>query len=302
MARIIEKARKLFTYEPNQTVQDLSNMAQTAMRLKIIADRYTRGFVKSDPDGPPSSYEREPFRQGYLNTKAHRRRLGRDTSAGIEVYPEGYTNNLSANGNTSVYSEKQDVNKKDVITIVDIDHGSGNPNTTKRIESLDLQFRPPSINLSTESSIAAVPTLGRNNPFYNYGGSEDTLSFEISFYAAEQNRQDVLYKCRWLESLTKADGYKTSPHRIKLVWGKEGRLFFNQTWILVSAPYTLSHFIDKGYNRDTNGDLTIQAYGLLPTVAKQQLTFKKLVTKNNTYEDILDTTNIIYNPKNIKNG
>ena len=297
MARIIDKARKIFTYEPGQNIQDISNAVQTAMRLKIVADRYTRGFVKADVNGPIDSYEREPHRQGYLNTKQHRRRLGRDTSAGVEVESNGYTNNISAKGNTSYYDNNKATGKKDVVTIVDIDHGSGKPEATKRIESLDLQFRPPSINISSESAIATIPTIGRNNPFYNYGGSEDTLSFEISFYAAEENRQDVLYKCRWLESLTKADGYNTSPHRIKLVWGTEGRLFFNQTWILVSAPYTLSHFIDKGYNKNKEtGDLEVQAYGLLPTVARQQLTFKKITTKNNTYEDILDTKNIVYNP------
>lgn len=299
MARIIKKVREVFTYEPNQTVQDISNMAQTAMRLKIIADRYTRGFVKADVDGPPNGYEREPHRQGYLNTKSHRRRLGRDTSNGVEVDSTGYNYENPVNGDTSANAAQ--AQNKDIITIVDIDYNRDDPESVKRIESLDLQFRPPSINLNPESAIAAVPTMGRNNPFYNYGGSEDTLSFEVSFYAKEENRQDVLYKCRWLESLTKADGYKTSPHRIKIVWGKDGLLFFNQTWILVSAPYVLSNFVDRGYVKNNN-EYQVKPFGLLPTVARQQLTFKKITTKNNTYGDILDTKRIIYNPNQIENG
>jgi len=64
-----------------------------------------------------------------------------------------------------------------------------------------------------------IASFGSNNPIYQYTGSEDTLSFVIDWFSSENHREDVIFNCRWIEALTKSDGYNEPPHRVKIIWG-----------------------------------------------------------------------------------
>lgn len=130
-------------------------------------------------------------------------------------------------------------------------------------EKLRIQTVPLELSVVPESTWATIPSLGRNNPFYNYTGGEDTLEMTLDWYATLESRQDVIDKCRWVESLSKADGYLDEPPRILLIFGE---LFKYTTWIIDKAPYKLSLF-DK-------------SQGMLPRQAYQELSLKKVTDRN----------------------
>lgn len=133
-------------------------------------------------------------------------------------------------------------------------------------ETLKFQTMPLELSYAPESLWSAIASSGRNNPLYHYTGSEDTLNFMLTWYADEQLREDVLKKCKWLESLSKNDGYTGKPHHVKLMFG---RLFNEATWIVEKAPYKMSLF-----NR---------VHKMLPTLAVQEVTLKKITDNNLSY-------------------
>jgi hypothetical protein len=109
----------------------------------------------------------------------------------------------------------------------------------------------------------------RNNPLYIFGGSEDILEFNLSWFATELNKTDVISRCKWLETMCKADAYKGRPHYTKFKWGN---LFDQGTWIIASARYTTANF-DK-------------QQGFVPTSAIQKVTIKRVVFSNPTHDQI----------------
>lgn len=138
---------------------------------------------------------------------------------------------------------------------------------------LFFQTIPLELNYNPESSWVAIAAAGRNNPTYHYTGSEDTLSFMITWYAATEGRADVIRKCKWLESLSKNDGYDNQPHSVQCIFGD---LFKEAKWIVFSAPYKLAMF-----NRQI---------GMLPQLATQEITLKRITVTNRTRRDILRST------------
>lgn len=138
------------------------------------------------------------------------------------------------------------------------------------LEKLFLQTIPLELDINPDANWIAIASPGRNNPQYQYVGSEDTISFDISWYANDVGREDVLHKCKWLESLTKNDGYDNKPHHIKFIFG---RLFRSSKFIVASASYKLSLF-----NRD---------FDMLPGLAIQSVTLKRISDQNITRNDIL---------------
>lgn len=118
-------------------------------------------------------------------------------------------------------------------------------------QRLQIQFVPAELSIQRNSSTQAVQIVGRNNPLYQYTAGEKLLSLQLDFYSDEENRQDVIRNCEWLEALTYNDGYARPPERVMLVWGD---LFQSQLWTVKSVQYKLSNF-DKVY-----GMLPKQAY------------------------------------------
>ncbi len=133
----------------------------------------------------------------------------------------------------------------------------------QEVESLRIQTVPLELGVSRDSNWATIPSIGRNNPFYHYTGGEDTLEFTLDWYTTSPTVDDVIKKCRWVQSLTMANGYKYEPPRILLIYG---HLFKYTTWIVQSAHYRLSLF-DKENN-------------MLPRQAYQDIVLKKVTDHN----------------------
>lgn len=130
-------------------------------------------------------------------------------------------------------------------------------------ETLILQSIPLEINYDPGQNWSTIPAPGRNNPLYQYCGAEDTMSFTISWYGNEESRQDVIRKTKWLEAISKNDGYDKKPHRLQF---RMGNLFRDTIWILVASPVKWSLF-----NR---------VAGMLPCLAIQEITLKRVMTEN----------------------
>lgn len=139
-------------------------------------------------------------------------------------------------------------------------------------ERLVFQNVPLELSYDPDSRWLAVASPGRNNPIYHYLGSEDTLSFTLSWYSDDSTKQDVITKIKWLESLSKNNGYTEKPHMLQCVWGD---LFRDAKWIMFKAgPARLSLF-----------DRTA---GMMPKLASQDIVLKRVVEQNRTRTNILD--------------
>lgn len=174
--------------------------------------------------------------------------------------------------------------------------------------SIVIQNRPDKIRVEPSSTWATVKSMGRNNPFYFYTGGEDTISFDISWYAVDrEHRDDVVNKCRLLESWTRANGYLASPPTLKIQWGNSG-LFENDLFILTSAQYELTHFqngarMRSRYDNDTDTGQRITStvsqpfdLKLLPNCATQTLVFKRVSKNNRVWEDIIPSSKLQRTP------
>ena len=157
---------------------------------------------------------------------------------------------------------------------------------TSPYSSLVIQNRPTEVQVNPLSSWVAVRSMGRNNPFYMYTGGEDTLSFEISWYVNDPSHiEEVVAKCRILESWSKADAYNQAPPTLKISWGNSN-LFGNYDWILESCPYKLTNFqnASRGHiSRINSADILDKQ--LYPACAVQNLTFKKVTFNNSTWSN-----------------
>lgn len=107
-------------------------------------------------------------------------------------------------------------------------------------EKVAIQFVPQELDYSSNPNWEAISAMARNNPLYHYTGGEDTLKFTIDWFAEQENRQDVLERCKKIEALTKNDGFDKPPHHVKLIWNN--LMFSDSTWIVASAGYRLSMF------------------------------------------------------------
>jgi len=137
------------------------------------------------------------------------------------------------------------------------------------LEKLYFQTIPREIRVSPESTWVAVVSMARNNPQYHYTGSEDTIEFEISWYCNHASRKDVITKVKWIEALSKNDGYGKTPPAVKFIFGD---LFKNSKFIVSKAPYSLALF-----NRE---------FKMMPGVAVQQVTLKRITDTNLTHSEI----------------
>lgn len=170
----------------------------------------------------------------------------------------------------------------DSIYLVDIDFkpNSVDPqtglSTTKYYDTLRLNTVPMELNYDPDPQWATIASIGRNAPFYHYTGSEDTLSFQIDWFSKEDHRKDVIYACRWLESLSKSNSYKEDPHRIMIMWGKANELFLKSLWIVHKASYKLSQFQ--------------RHRSMLPQQAYQEVVLKRVLVENSNTSDVFGSS------------
>lgn len=138
-------------------------------------------------------------------------------------------------------------------------------------ERLFLQNIPDSLKYAPESQFVAIASPGRNNPLYHFTGSEDVLSFTISWYAEEAAKDDVLRKAKWLESLSKNNGYDEKPHIVQFVFGN---MFRDAKWLVTSAGPISFGLFDR-------------TAGMLPKLATQDMILKRTTETNRTRAEIL---------------
>lgn len=163
-------------------------------------------------------------------------------------------------------------NKSNSISVDGYNHTSVYILNLENGEKLPLQFVPPEVDFDAKSNFVAIQSMGRNNPFYHYTGSEDSLRLRLDWVASIDSREDVIDNCNWLVAATKADGYSQDPPRIKIIWGNT--LWSQATWLITKAPYTL-----RLPNAERN---------YLFTKAIQELELVKVTESNRTRSELLN--------------
>ena len=155
-------------------------------------------------------------------------------------------------------------------------------------QAIVLQNRPNELNIDPKANWASVSSMGRNVPFMMYTGGEDTISFEISWYANDKSHRDeVIWKCKLLESWSRANGYQASPPLLNIKWGASDIFTENDYFVLESAQYILKDFQDQARPLGADNYDNLIDLKLNPIHATQSLVFKRVSMTNPTYEDIV---------------
>lgn len=285
MAIRIPKIKILSTltnFLPQPLQEDSVDVAGKIYRAKILYDRNFRGFEKDTSGRLPNAYEHEATSTNRIGQKPYQRE--------ILTNRRGRTQDIPADSYTSETPGQRVVRsvEKDYVSIIDIDYQPSEDDAKKYYSSLRLPFVPEVLNYNPQSNFVGLASFGRNNPYYHYAGSEDILTFTIDWFSAVNNRTDVIFYCKWLESLTKGDGYDDTPHRVILSWGRENLLFDNSIWLVTSAPYDLSQFINSYDKGGQNFKV-----GLLPQQAYQKVTLKRITENNRTTAEIVGNRPIL---------
>lgn len=192
---------------PSADVIELTSYASKFMRYKTLLDRENRGYQKVDRDGPIGAFESDGI------TRTNTGTLENYKQEAIEL---GYTYEKAGVRQSAIITSGM----TDRISIIDIDSvplsngTNGLRSKRQTYDYVELPFVPRELNYSMSSKFVGIATLGRNNPYYQFTGSEDTLTFEIDWFSEQNDRKDVINNCRWIESLTKANAYDNPPHRI----------------------------------------------------------------------------------------
>jgi hypothetical protein len=113
------------------------------------------------------------------------------------------------------------------------------------------QFVPSTINYRRKASYANVDVIMRNIPKPHYTGGDASMSFQLDYFAEQEDRSDVVNRVRELEAATYADGFNSPPAIVKVVWGK---MFREELWVITDFNAKYSDF------RPMNGFLPQQAY------------------------------------------
>lgn len=112
-------------------------------------------------------------------------------------------------------------------------------------QKLEMQFVPVGMKITSSATNAKIEVIGRNNPLHHYTGGDDKLSFKLEFYSDVDDRNDVIQKCRWLQSLRFGDGNTGPKRNVKVVMGD---MFKKEIWIVDTVTLDMSNFDgDKGF-------------------------------------------------------
>ena len=272
---------KIFNTPASAVVNEASRFV---FRAKILSDRYRRGFKMANIQGPKDAFETSGLQdvaaaeaEAATNKRIASQKYGKPQD-GTRTKAEYLFETAKAN---SVADLQSSGFKRDSISIIDYDFTEddyhADDNKGRGYNKITLPFIPSVLEYDPASKFVGIATMGRNNPYYQYAGSEDTISFDIDWFSGDAARTDVINSCRWMEALTKADGYKKAPHRVIINWGENNLLFKNTLWLVVAAPYKLSDFVNAYRNPETKA---IVRLGLLPQQATQRITLKRVVSWN----------------------
>ncbi len=109
----------------------------------------------------------------------------------------------------------------------------------RSLERLEIQFVPEKLEINRKPNVQQVEIVGLNLPKLQHQGGGRNITLELDFHAEDQNREDVIRKCLWLESLTYRDGPDKPAERVRLIFG---RLFNRDIWMVESVKYELKNF------------------------------------------------------------
>lgn len=281
MAKYVPKiVEPILNYVPSPKVENITSYASKAIRAKILLDRMVRGFEKEDINGPKEAYETDGKGP---NEKTYRDKINKGES---DNGSPGYTDEKA--GTRKPTTPEVSDSYENYITLVDFDYVPTRDDEIKRYKKINLNFIPRELDYSPETKFHAQMSFGRNTPFYQYTGAEDVLRFTIDWFSERSDRKDVIFHCRWVEALSKGNGNEETPHRLKLIWGKENLLWDDALWIVESAKYKLSNF-NNGY-RDKDTGKFISTH-LLPQQAHQTVILKRVSNHNRTTKDIMGNIN-----------
>lgn len=288
MARFVPNnkfTRQVLGIDPlPDSVYELSGLAKKATRALIIANR---GGVIRRPDTKENGYiggetqskrDTEELAKG-RSSEADRGYQYGETNFGEELQGIQRTSEGYREGKTNFHHAPVGLapNIFQKITIFDLDYEEARDKESRKVRSIQLPFVPRELQYTPDSKFVGISTIGRNNPRYHYTGSEDTLEFTIDWHTiADMERKDVIFNCRWIEALTKADGNQLNPRRVKIIWGTADNLFKDTQWIITKAPYKMNNFQNVHYDKDN----TLQNSGMRPAQAYQQVTLKKITDFN----------------------
>lgn len=138
------------------------------------------------------------------------------------------------------------------------------------LQTLPIQYVPPKITINRNPNVAAVAIVGRNTPRYHYLGGTTEITLDLDFHSEQANREDVISKVKWLESLAYSDGFNTEPEQVRLTFGKLFRA--NEIFVIKAFSADLSLFDDNA--------------GYLPRQAYVKLTLALDSSTNLLIEDI----------------
>lgn len=138
------------------------------------------------------------------------------------------------------------------------------------LEKLEIQFMPATLAPSRSANWAEIAIVGRNNPLHQYTGGSNSLTLELDFHSVDEDREDVIQKCKLLESWAMNDGWSKPPERIKLTWGKLFKA--DEIWVIKSVNPSYSLFSAE--------------HGMLPRQAMVQVELALDTDKNRTRRDV----------------
>lgn len=266
MAKAIDGIVSLLEdFSGTQFAQNSTAVGEKILRLKILADRRRDHGVKTVE-------ERRDELQNLITTN----------QPPITPSPDKtYQDDIRANQNVVGIKAPQKSVIKYPVTLINLDSNDYN---IPGYDKLQLSYVPTELNYNAESNFVGIASIGRNNPHYQYAGAEDTLEFVIDWFSNKDDRTDVINNCRWVEALSKNNGYSNRPPRVKIQWGPMDKLFKDHIFIVTSAPYRLNNWQGSGRDKDGN----IVSTGLLPQQAYQTVTLKRISDINLSTKKILN--------------
>lgn len=308
-----------FTAEPVVSTV-LHSELNKLWRAKILIDRATRPAKQGSTKNTLNPYEKVLKKGGAVNLlqpiyqdnqKRHEpqspsvsenkaNKVKKETESELK-YLLSQGANISMISSNAYFAERnklyttqiQNARKKFSIGIFNTNTG----------EILKLQTMPKEVDFQGESTWAAIKSMGRNTPMYHFTGAESVIRMNVSWYCNDpKNPKEVVNNCRVLEAWSKSNGYTTAPPILKLFWGSNEAesLFDDQLFILTSATYVLSQWKNYAGNarmdRNTLNKLDIPVSdlasydmndpNLYPSVATQELEFKRVSSTNLVYPEI----------------
>lgn len=136
-------------------------------------------------------------------------------------------------------------------------------------ERLSVEYTPRSIDYTRTANLGKFKVIGRNIPKVQYTGGNTTMKLTLDFVSNGIRKDDVMYKCTWLESLACTDGYDKSQEKIMLVMGK---LFSKKEWVISDVKIKYQNFHSKN--------------DYLPVIAQASLSLQLVADHNIDYSDV----------------